>query len=53
VAGWAIKTLLDARGFFHYQRRRFYTVRIPYMRWSQGWMAYGLARLIEEDASLD
>ena len=47
VAHWTIKNLSDPRGFFYYQRRRFYTVRIPYMRWSQAWMAYALARLIE------
>ena len=31
----------------NHQRRRFYRVRIPYMRWSEGWMAYALARLLE------
>lgn len=48
VAHWTIKNLSDPQGFFHYQRRRFYTARIPYMRWSQAWMLYALARLIEE-----
>lgn len=47
VARWAIENLRDPRGFFYYQRRRFHTVRIPYLRWSEGWMMYGLARLIE------
>ncbi len=47
IARWAIEDLRDRRGFFHYQRRRFYTVCTPYMRWSEAWMAYGLARLIE------
>jgi hypothetical protein len=48
VAHWTIKNLRDPRGFFHYQRRRFYTVRIPYMRWSQAWMMYALSRLLEQ-----
>jgi hypothetical protein len=48
VASWTIRNLRDERGFFYYQRRRFYTVRKPYMRWSQAWMLYGLARLLEE-----
>jgi hypothetical protein len=48
VARWAVRNLFDSRGFFYYQRRRFYTARTPYMRWSQGWMLYGLARLMEE-----
>ena len=47
VARWAVRHLFDERGFFYYQRRRRYTVRTPYMRWSQAWMAYALARLIE------
>jgi len=47
IAQWSIENLHDSRGYFHYQRRRFYTVRIPYMRWSQAWMAYALARLFE------
>jgi hypothetical protein len=47
VALWAIHNLQDAHGYFYYQRRRFYTVRTPYMRWSQAWMLYALARLME------
>lgn len=48
IARWAIRYLQSKHGFFYYQRRRFYTVRTPYMRWSQAWMLYGLARTIEE-----
>jgi len=48
VAAWTINNLRDSRGFFYYQRRRFYTVRKPYMRWTQAWMLYALSRLLEE-----
>lgn len=47
IARWAVRELRDPSGFFYYQRRRFYTVRTPYMRWSQAWMLYALARLLE------
>lgn len=47
VARWAVRELFDERGFFRYQKRRFHTVGTPFMRWSQGWMAYALARLCE------
>ncbi len=47
IAGWAIGNLRDPRGFFQYQRRRLHKVHIPYMRWSQAWMMYALARLRE------
>ncbi|HKS09054.1 MAG TPA: hypothetical protein VJS13_05860 [Pyrinomonadaceae bacterium] len=48
IASWTINNLRDPRGFFYYQRRRFYTVRKPYMRWTQAWMLYALARLLED-----
>lgn len=47
IAAWAIENLLCSDGYFYYQRRRFFRIRIPYMRWSQAWLAYGLARLAE------
>jgi hypothetical protein len=47
IAEWAIGNMRDRHGFFHYQRRRFFNVRTPYMRWSEAWMMYGLSRLIE------
>ena len=47
IAQWAIATLRDKDGFFYYQQRRFQKVRIPYMRWSEAWMIYALARLRE------
>jgi len=49
IAGWTFQHLSDAQGFFYYQRRRFYSVKIPYMRWSQAWMMYALARLREAE----
>jgi hypothetical protein len=55
IAAWTIHNLRDRRGFFYYQRRRFYTVHTPYMRWTQAWMLYALARLLEsllEDTAL-
>jgi hypothetical protein len=47
IAQWAITNLRDENGFFYYQRRRLQKVRIPYMRWSEAWMIYALARLRE------
>jgi hypothetical protein len=50
IANWTIRHLRDPRGFFYYQRRRFYAVRTPYMRWTQAWMLYALGRLLEESS---
>ncbi len=47
IAHWSVRNLRDKRGFFYYQRRRFHTVRTPFMRWTEAWMLYALARLTE------
>ncbi|MBA3513729.1 MAG: hypothetical protein H0T77_05065 [Pyrinomonadaceae bacterium] len=49
IAHWSIRNLRDKRGFFYYQRRRFHTVRTAFMRWTEAWMLYALARLSEEE----
>lgn len=46
IADWTIANLRDPAGFFYYQKRRLMTVKTPFMRWGQAWMAYGLAKLI-------
>ena len=40
---WSIDNLQDPAGYFYFQKQRFYTIRIPYMRWSQMWMLYALS----------
>jgi hypothetical protein len=47
IAAWAIENMRGPEGYFYYQRHRFFTNRIHYMRWSQAWMMYALARLME------
>ena len=43
VVRWAIDTLQDPAGFFYFQRHRFWTNKISYMRWAQAWMLYALS----------
>jgi hypothetical protein len=49
TAEWTIENMFDPGGFFYYQIRRRGTIKTPYMRWGQAWMAYALARLIESE----
>lgn len=44
---WTISNMRDDAGFFYYQARKNRTIKTPFMRWGQSWMAYALARLIE------
>lgn len=50
VAAWTIENMLDEDGYFYYQKRKGRTIRTPFMRWGQAWMAYALARAIEAEA---
>jgi hypothetical protein len=45
VTRWGIKNLQDPSGYFYYQIRRGYTIRIPYIRWAQAWMQRALTEL--------
>ena len=45
LANWADANMRSADGAFHYQKHANYTNKIPYMRWTQAWMMYALARL--------
>lgn len=47
VAAWALEHLYDVqKGYFYYQKRKYWTNRINYLRWSQGWMYAGLSWLV-------
>lgn len=42
VMDWTLRNMYDPRGFFYYQIKKGMNSRIPYMRWAQAWMYYGL-----------
>ena len=43
VVQWMIKNMWDEKkGYFYYQKGRFLTNKIPYIRWSQAWAFYAL-----------
>ncbi|MBN1627891.1 MAG: hypothetical protein JW944_15330 [Deltaproteobacteria bacterium] len=48
IAQWAINNMQDRKGFFYCQKTRYYTNRIPYIRWAQAWMFYALALYISK-----
>ena len=43
IAKWAIENMQDKKGYFYYQKTKWFTNKIPYIRWSQAWMYYALA----------
>ena len=46
IARWTIKHMQDPKGYFYYRKRRLWTNKIPYMRWSQAWMFNALTQLV-------
>jgi hypothetical protein len=48
VANWTIENLRDERGFFYYQKRKFSTIKTPFIRWSNAWTAFALSKLLEQ-----
>ena len=43
IARWAIDNMQDAKGYFYYQKTKWFINRTPYIRWNQAWMFYSLA----------
>ena len=48
VIGWTINNMQSSKGYFYFQKERFYMNKIPYMRWSQAWIFYALAYYLQK-----
>ncbi len=52
---WTIENMQASNGYFYYQKKKWGTSKIPYMRWAQSWMFYAFTyyflefRLDEQD----
>jgi hypothetical protein len=53
VVEWAIDNLQDPAGFFYFQKHRFWTNRISYMRWAQAWMLYALSLYLSRSRMIE
>ena len=43
VVSWTIENMQNNKGYFNYQKTRYFTNKIPYMRWCQAWMFYAFS----------
>jgi hypothetical protein len=48
VLRWALANMWNDHGYFYYQKWPSYTVRIPFMRWSEAWMLLALSTLLTD-----
>ena len=46
VVLWTIDNMQNKKGYFNFRKNKFYTIDIPYMRWSQSWMFYALSEYL-------
>jgi hypothetical protein len=52
VLNWTIKNMHSNKGYFYYQVKKLYKIRLPYMRWSQAWMFYALSTYMLEEKKI-
>ncbi len=52
VALWTWENMQDSQGYFYFQKKRFFTNKIAYMRWSQAWMLKVLVALLTIEKEL-
>ena len=51
IMQWMLRHMYHRRGFFHFQRGRFFRNRISYMRWSQAWAFHALTSFLYNNAA--
>lgn len=43
VLNWTFDHMLSHKGYFFYQINKYFSSKVPYMRWAQAWMFYSLS----------
>ncbi len=47
VLNWTIDNMQSKEGFFYFQINKYFSSKIPYMRWGQAWMFYALSTYLK------
>lgn len=49
ILEYTVKEFFDnEKGYFYYQKNRFYTIKIPFIRWGEGWMFFALTEYMKK-----
>lgn len=51
VISWTIDNMQSEKGYFFYQKNKYFTSKIPYMRWTQAWMFYAMSEYLLQSNS--
>ena len=49
VLAWMLDNLYSGKGWFYFQKKKFYTNKTPYMRWSQAWAFHAITSFFLAD----
>ena len=41
----------SGKGYFYYQVNRYFSSKIPYMRWAQAWMFYAFSMYLKQEST--
>lgn len=50
VLKWVLENMQSDKGYFYYQKKKYFTIKIPYIRWTQAWMFYALSTYLNRTA---
>ncbi|MBL4592616.1 MAG: hypothetical protein JKX68_02240 [Flavobacteriales bacterium] len=45
IAKWTVENMQNKKGYFYYKKYPMYTIKTPFMRWSEAWMLLALTEL--------
>jgi len=45
ILEWTINNMQSSSGYFYYQKRKYFWIKTPYIRWNQAWMFLAFATL--------
>ncbi len=51
VLNWTIENMQSDKGYFQYQKNKYFNSNIPYMRWAQAWMFYAFSYYFLEEST--
>jgi hypothetical protein len=51
VLNWTIDNMQSDMGYFYFQKNKYFTTKIPYMRWAQAWMFYALTEYLSNSGN--
>lgn len=50
---WTIANMQDKKGYFYFQKKKFWTIKTSYMRWSQAWVFYSMTKYLKLQEKYD